>query len=263
MKINYTHNKPIKELAEFLSLEYESIITPLHQIAESEGLSIFYDDYGNAFDAMTIYDENFFIHMNTKLHNKKDSTRGRFTLAHELGHYFIDSHRVGLMSGLLDPHPSIINNTHQFKIEREADYFASCLLMPEERFRIHCNRRTFSFDLIEEIASKFNVSKTAAALRFADIGNHEIMVIYAENNKVKWKWNSSDFPYWKIDSIDDKPPEDSLMGKYFKNPLDVQKTDQLWAIDWFKDVQYDSETNKVYEHIISYKNMVLSVVWPD
>ena len=112
------NNLKIKQLAEFMSLEYEEKITPLEKIVLDEKLSVFYDCYEDAFDGMTIYDRNkFYIHLNTDRGNRNDSERGRFTLAHELGHYFIDAHRIGLKKGLLEPHPSETNKKQYATIE--------------------------------------------------------------------------------------------------------------------------------------------------
>lgn len=158
MEISNTSKKYIKELAEFIALEYNETITSLERIIESENISVFYDDYGNAFDGIIVYDSEFYIHINTKRGNGIDSPRGRFTLAHELGHYFIDNHRNGLKSGLLEPHPSLNFEEKHRLIEREADYFASCLLMPEKRFTADCLRRKFKFSIIEEISKKYNKS---------------------------------------------------------------------------------------------------------
>ena len=44
------------------------------------------------------------IHLNTASGNGANSAKGRFTLAHELGHYFIDQHRMALINGTMQPH---------------------------------------------------------------------------------------------------------------------------------------------------------------
>jgi Zn-dependent peptidase ImmA (M78 family) len=263
MEISNTSKTFIKELAEFIALEYDEIITPLERIIESEGVIVFYDDYGNAFDGIIVYDSLFYIHINTKSGNRADSARGRFTLAHELGHYFIDNHRNGLQRGLLEPHPSKNNEDKHQKIEREADYFASCLLMPEERFSKDCLRRKFSFSIIEELAEKYHVSLTACAIRFSDIGNHPIMIVYCEDNEVKWNWNSNDFPFKKIAKDGKRVPEDTLVGEYFKTGKGFKRTEQLLAGDWFNCYNYTDEGKRIYEHFIPHKNKVLSVIWED
>ena len=129
--INNTPLNHIKELAEYIALEFKEKVTPIDLIAKNEGLQVIYNAYEKGtFDGMTVYtDNNFYIHLNTDSGNSINTQRGRFTLAHELGHYFIDAHRIGLQSGVLAPHPSTTNKKQFDSIEREADYFASCLLL--------------------------------------------------------------------------------------------------------------------------------------
>lgn len=255
----------IKELAEAIALEYEGKITPLDKIVEDEGLSVFYDRYGrDTFDGMTIYDNGqFYIHINTDLGNKKDSPRGRFTLAHELGHYYIDSHRLGLKKGLLEPHPSRTNRTQFNQIEREADFFASCLLMPQERFSKDFYRKSFDITLIDFLKDEYDVSRTACAFRFADIGNHSIMIVYAEGGAVKWYNCSEDFPYKYLLHEKTVAPN-TVMGEFFIDITDdIFKTEEIWAVDMFKYVNDDDLNNKFYEHCITDKNRALSIIWGD
>jgi Zn-dependent peptidase ImmA (M78 family) len=251
----------IKHLAESIALEFPEVVTPLELILEEEGLNLFYDSYGNTFDGMTIYDQSqFFIHINTFRGNKPNTNRARFTIAHELGHYFLDNHRIGLMQGLLSPHPSKNNeNTHN-KIEREADYFASCLLMPEERFKKLVLRKKFDFSIIKLISDYFQTSITATAIRFADIGNHPLMIVFGENGKIKWRKNSDDFPF-KYLLYSKKVPENSVMGEYFLNGKQPSNSEDIWPIDWFDYVKDDDVHRKFREHCITHKNMALSIIW--
>jgi len=263
--MNSRNNSKIKKLAESIALLYEDEATPLEKIIEDEDLDVFYDNYErNTFDGMTVYDEGYFyIHINIDRGNIMGSDRGRFTLAHELGHYYIENHRIGLKKGLLKPHPSICNNEQYYLIEREADYFASCLLMPELRFCKDINNRKFEFSIIEDLRYKYKVSRTACLLRFADIGNQPIMVLYAENNRIKWKYNSKDFPF-KYFIYDDLVPKHTVMEDYFKGHKDdIFKTEVINAIECFKYVKEEDIGRHFYEHCISYKNKALSVFWED
>ena len=253
----------IKELAETIALDYQDKVTPLDKIINDEELSVFYDGYGkNTFDGMTIYENGkFYIHINTDLGNKKDSVKGRFTLAHELGHYYIDSHRIGLKKGLLSPHPSRTNQKQFNQIEREADFFASCLLMPEERFSKDVYRKTFNIDLIDFLKEEYQVSRTACAFRFADIGNHSIMIIYGEAGMVKWYNCSKDFPYKYLLHEKTVAPN-TVMGEYYKNINDnLFKKEEIWAVDIFKYVKDDDIQRKFFEHCITYKGSGLSIIW--
>jgi Zn-dependent peptidase ImmA (M78 family) len=262
--INNTPLNHIRELAEYIARQYDDKIIPVDKIAEQENLLLFYDNYDKGtFDGMTVYTNGqFYVHLNVDNGNHIHSERGRFTLAHELGHYFLDTHRKGLMSGILEPHPSIINKKQFNAIEREADYFASCLLMPEDRFKQDVFRQKFSFELIETLCSNYKVSKTACAFRFAQIGNHPILIVYAENGVVKWKTESDDFPYkWLLNGND--VPTATVMGEYFfkNNKKDTYKTEQVWAVDWFNYVKDYDVNRSFFEHCIPYKDKALSIIW--
>lgn len=251
----------IKHLAESIALDYEETITPIEKIIQEEELQIFYDSYGDTFDGMTIYDPSgFYIHVNVFRGNRQDSTRARFTIAHELGHYFINNHRIGLMKGYLTPHISRLNEDSHSKIEREADYFASCLLMPEDRFKKFVLRKKFDYALLEATAAHFNTSITATAIRFAAIGNHPLMIVFGEQNQIKWKWPSEDFPYQYL-LYTNKIPENSVMGEYFADGKKITGTEPVWAGDWFNYVKDDDVNRKFLEHCIPHKNLALSIIW--
>ncbi len=251
----------IKSLAESIALEYPQIILPIDKIIEQEEIKLFYDSYGDTFDGMTIYDDSdFYMHINSFRGNKPDTARARFTIAHELGHYFIDNHRIGLMEGVLKPHPSRNNENSHAKIEREADYFASCLLMPEERFIKSFHKRKFDFEIIKNLSEQFHTSVTATAIRFANIGNHAIMIVCGENGQIKWRWNSEDFMY-KYLLYSNKIPENSVMGEYFYKARQTSGTEDVWAIDWFNYVDDSNINKKLKEHCITHKNMALSIIW--
>ena len=257
----------IKQLAEFMALQYDEKITPLEKIILYEQLRVYYDCYEEAFDGMTIYDKGkFYIHLNTDKGNSKNSERGRYTLAHEFGHYFIDAHRIGLKKGLLEPHPSETDKKQHTAIEREADYFAACLLMPEVRFCKDIAGKKFSIDIINLLKENYKVSFTACALRFKDIGNHPIMIVYAEDNQVKWKFCSDDFRYkWLLNNK--IVPQNTVMGEYFiqNNIENTRKAEIVFAEDWFKCGKKDAIQEKFYEYCFPHPHQkkAVSVIWED
>ena len=235
----------IRKLAEYIALQFDEKITPLEKIVADENLDVFYDNYeSNTFDGMTIYDNGkFYIHINT---------------------YNGDTHRIGLKNGLLEPHPSLTNKAQYFSIEREADYFAACLLMPEERFRKDIGNKKFGIEVIDYLRAEYKISRTACALRFADIGNYPLLIVYAENNIIRWSYSSEDFPFkWMIN--DKIVPRNTVMGDYFNNNhvAEVFRTEQVWAIDCFKYVKDEDLQRKFYEHCITHKNSALSLFWED
>lgn len=87
--------------------------------------------------------------------------RQRFTIAHELGHYFLHRDRAPFEDGFL-----FRKENQQNFLEREANQFASLLLMPSHDFR-----RAMSGNDISETAKKFGVSEQAATYRLHNIEN--------------------------------------------------------------------------------------------
>lgn len=68
--------------------------------------------------------------------NKNIDNLGRknFTIAHELGHHFL-CHQLHQNLGFCTVNDITEEGHQQNPIEREANYFASCLLMPEEKIK--------------------------------------------------------------------------------------------------------------------------------
>jgi len=266
-------NGSILALAEEIAYQYEEPI-PLVKVAEDELIRIICDDYGSTtFDGLTWFEpdsDEFFIHMNTNPSKKNtlNHLKGRFTLAHELGHYFIPAHRLGLIKGYLKPHGSVsfLNNLPAWQIEREADAFASTLLMPSASFKNFIKGKPFNFQLIDAIADKYKVSKSAAALRFVDMGNHPIMVVFAVDGKIRWVSHSDDFPFWRLrygNGKGDKVPEYTVMGTYFyeNDNSDCKHEETIYAQDCFVTRSEEENRREFNEWCINYNNCALSVFW--
>ncbi|WP_299248843.1 ImmA/IrrE family metallo-endopeptidase [uncultured Aquimarina sp.] len=231
-------------------------------IAEKNGITYSYGKYGESFDGL-IECENgkFHIYINEDKVGHQYEQRARFTFAHELGHYYIDSHRESLLSGRSPSHCSLTGFKSRNRAERQADYFASCLLMPDEKFTKHCFRKKFSYQIIQELAGKFGTSISATAIRFCAIGNHPIMVVYSKKNEIKWYWSSEDFPFKWLKYGKDKLPEDTVAGEYFSKNRDPKKTEPLYAMDWFSIRRQDQAETPFFEYALTRGVHCLSVIW--
>ena len=248
--------------------------TDLDAIVEEELLNVFYDDYGqNTFDGLTMFEpstDEFYIHINTARGNLHDNKRGRFTLAHELGHYFIPHHRLALMRGTIRPHGSInyLMDNKSWKIEREADGFASSLLMPDGAFKSYIRGKKFDFHLLEDITSVFNVSLSATALRFVEIGNHPIMVVYGVDKKICWARRSGDFPFKRLrygNEKDSRIPENTVIGEHFYMNDDscCKSQETVFAKDCFDTYREEDNMREFFEWCVPFKNRALSVFWEE
>jgi len=258
------------ELANFIGLEYNSDnVTNLGEIVESEELNLYHDQYENYFDGMLVYDRDekeFHIHINTDKGNYPGSKRERFTLAHELGHFFINEHRIGLKEGYLNPHPSNFELRRNQQIEKEADCFAGSLLMPVSLFREFTKGKKFSLDLIKDISASFQTSILSSSLRFAEIGNHEIMVVFSKDNIVKWYRKSDDFPNMPFRfKVGQKLPPTSVAGEFFtKEDSKYTGMEKVSVQDWFFD-NYNNYNMPMYEQCFysDVYDYVISYIWFD
>lgn len=88
------------------------------------------------------------------------SRRDRFTMAHELGHYFLHYLYPG------ETGEARFNRGESNRAETEANFFAAALLMPTERFT-EVWKRT---DDAHEVARVFGVSPRAAEVRAEVLG---------------------------------------------------------------------------------------------
>lgn len=268
--ISESRKKELSELAEFIAEKYfpDTLVCP-YKLAKIYGISYTFEDYGNAFDGLLEHRSGkFHIYLNS--HNAKHiyQPRVRFTLAHELGHFVIDEHRNALKSGLAPAHPSFTNFASDNEVELEADFFASSLLIPKSRLLKDVFRRKFSFNLIEELATKYQTSITATLIKFASIGNHPIMIVCSIDKKIKWFKYSDDFPFKYIEALPGfKVPVNTLAGQYFyENGTKCEdEYEIIEAEDWFRLYNEKDYGRKFYESCIySDRNkFVLSVIWED
>ncbi len=251
-------------------VSFYSVPMPLSEIAKDEGICVIFDDYGtNTFDGMTCYEpeqDKFFIHINTARHNSENNAKGRFTFAHELGHYFIDDHRRALEKGIMKPHIHYyepFGKNEEWLIEREADDFAANLLMPMRHFKSEFVGRDLSGELIKSVSDKYIVSFSACALRYMKLDLTPVMLVFAKEGKVKWQMRSADFPFFRLKYGTDKVPENTVMGDYFYNhdASCCKQEEVVYAGDCFDT--YDERQNQVefYEYCIAYREFTFSMLW--
>lgn len=112
--------------------------------------------------------------------------RSRFTIAHELGHFIL--HRAlqdrfecdngGVTSGQFDGR----------NIEREANEFASNLLMPMDLLRrLLGDQRKVTLHLLSDIARTFEVSFEALCLRFIEATDQRAILIHWDQGFLKYQ----------------------------------------------------------------------------
>ncbi|MGZ2438169.1 ImmA/IrrE family metallo-endopeptidase [Sinorhizobium medicae] len=90
--------------------------------------------------------------------------RQRFTAAHEIGHYMLHRDHSSFVDGLLFRREAQYNQR-----EREANLFASLLLMPEVEIK-----QALKFYDVPTVANMFGVSQQATQYRIDNLGNSAV-----------------------------------------------------------------------------------------
>lgn len=192
------------------------------------------------------------------------SPKKRFILAHELGHFELHRH---LKKGFSD-NDETLNHSYQInfnKEEVEANEFAAEFLMPSGLFYSECKGKIFNHKIIEHLATRFQVSKTAATLKFVNNGNHPVFVVCCQDNKMKWFKKSKDWRYYSLFKRNSPPPSGSVAAEVFKKGISYYGEDasqQIWKSDWF-EMKDDEPESKFYEYCIFVRlhNYIITVVW--
>ena len=149
--------------SDVLSLVYdgEGLKPPidLSKILQKSGLTLkageFEDDNVSGY-----YDKN-----KKTVYVAKDDSYARkiFTIAHELGHFFLHKHKESEIFYRLN---AVELDKEEKADEQAANWFAACLLMPQELLK---NYWGFTHDL-KELAAVFGVSQTAMLWRLKNLG---------------------------------------------------------------------------------------------
>lgn len=117
----------------------------------------------------------------------------RFSVAHELGHYFLPDHPGEIMKAG-GQHFSRAGFTEGTSwIELEADHFAAGLLMPGSLVRSHLNQHLVGLEGICRLAADAGVSLTAAAIRTAECAPFPICIIVSRGPEVRYAFPSDEF----------------------------------------------------------------------
>ena len=114
----------------------------------------------------------------------------RFSVAHELGHYFLPGHPEHVFSGEKVIHESRAGFGSGDPIELEADHFAAGLLMPSSLFAAEAGKYSDGFTAIEKLAERCQTSLTASAIRYTDVTDAAIAVVISTGSSVNYCFTS-------------------------------------------------------------------------
>lgn len=169
-------HQEIEQMAKSILLEF-GIKSPAISVADvtrRSGLELIPYEFGDNISGALLMEEQ----KATIGYNPNDPlVRQRFTIAHELGHYFLHKKES---STIFYDKPQILfrdeSNSSGYKREQEANVFAASLLMPEhmvsrslEKIRSNSNQ-LLDEQIIKNLAREYKVSQIAMSYRLSNLG---------------------------------------------------------------------------------------------
>jgi hypothetical protein len=226
------------------------------------------DDFGDDFDGRLEYlGASFLLAYNTKYNRHQPNQRHlhprvRFTIAHELGHFYIESHRQLMQHGQRNYSCVTEGFPSEKELEIQADYFATGLLMPTNMLSPLVNKSEPDKETIKRMATDFQVSLTSMMLRWVKLSHFPcgLFSVDLEGN-VLWGWVSEALAriraYRKRDNLQ------SNEGTVFLKTVDCTQyqdgTGQGLLNDWVNIEHTQLSVQEDYYFIPARRNMLVFI----
>lgn len=233
----------------------------IENLLYAEGLFLKEEELTNC-EGKIIFDaENGIITINSL---NKDLRQRRFTIAHEMGHFF-NERKSGPANRNISyrcSYDEIYGERSNYQREEYANQFAAELLMHDKWFIDYVKGKKICLNLLRDTAEYFNVSLSAIAFRYAVSGTYPTAIVLSKDGIIKWSVINKYFPYQYI-SWNKKVSElsyvhDIFVGKdYPKEGGDVPM--EAWFDNWDKNIR-QKRVNEFNIYMKSYKT-VLTILW--
>lgn len=199
----------------------------IEDIAWAKGLIVRYSDMDGSQGRILMGKDEAIITINKAISYQP---KINYIIAHEIGHSLL--HRN---LSLFNDSENTLSEWYAYGThEKEANTFAAELLMPSELFIQKVKKRKLDLSLINDVSGYFNASKTATILRYRDLGDFPVMIIFIEDGILKWKSYSKDFPY-KWLTLGSKLPPYTVAGDFYYRQVEEDKPEKVDAIEWFPE----------------------------
>ena len=210
-------SRVVERLAESVLETFGRTAPPIDvtAIASAEGVLLAPGDYGPNFFGRIEYHASvrkFILYHPNLARGLPDYWVTRFSIAHELGHYYIPDHRKLLIEG--KEHSSAPGFVCENKLEREADLFASVLLIPDSTARRLWQKNQLSIKRILEIGAHCETSAVAAGIRGARGSEETIVVVLSKASEILFAAASEEAQARRLAWISrDRVPDESPSAK--------------------------------------------------
>lgn len=221
----YQSTEDITELAEAIGLKYFASKVNLEKIAEDNGIQILKIPYDNAFSAYLVYrKEKYYIILNENTLNKIELGRVRFTIAHELGHYFIDGQRKKISRAI------VLTDEE----ESAADHFAAFLLMPSSIFIQEAQKFEPGVSSIVSLKIFFGTSIVATLRHYVEL-NIRPCIMIRWDHEVNYRYHDVSLKLTEINGFNKHNLKLKFQRGYLEHIQQVIKSEHL---DFYETATY-------------------------
>ena len=208
------------------AIAYEHNILIKSKDDSSQGVSGMLLRHGNSFGIMY------------STHIKNEGFQ-RFSIAHELGHYFLEGHIDHILPHKDSIHKSSAGFVSGDSYEKEADHFAVGLLMPESLIQPIIRKTSPGLAAIKKIAESCKTSLISSAIKYSSLSEDAVAVILSEGIKIDFCFLSQSMkslPEISWPAKNSPLPANSLTASFNKNTDLIIQTepeeDEIDVTDW-------------------------------
>ena len=149
----------------------------------------------------------------------------RFSVAHELGHFYLAGHPEALIAGTTGIHQSRVGFASTDRYEQEADRFAAGLLMPRHLFFPALTKAGDGLAAIENLRTLCKTSLHATAIRYTQCTRDPVAIVVSEGSRIDHCFMS--LALREVPGLDwvkkrTSVPRDSLTAAFNADPANVR-----------------------------------------
>jgi hypothetical protein len=189
------------------------------------------------------------------VNENSDPERQKFSIGHELGHWFKDRGKIGNLCAVADMD---VDRKKQKPRENIANQFASELLMPHYLISDTINGSNFDRDVASHVASQFNCSFMAALRRTIKMNHHMgFMACYTKSGVRRYFEKNSQLPGAFF------PPQQAPIGSAIYRVINGESLSEPELVDGDVWCREDLASGAVvFEHAFHYhQGEYLTLVW--
>lgn len=191
------------------------------------------------------------------------STRQRFTIAHEFGHFLLPHHtQMNYQCSNKDINQGEPGGTPEAEREWEANRFAAELMLPKQQFVKRLGKVAAPcLSHVQRLSDTFNMSVEATARRYLSLAGFQSCLVFSKDGVItKPPARSPDFNYWVSAAPKQKVPQNSAA---FVQGSGLYEFNEISADEWLV-----ADANKIPEYLqeqtlFQEEGYAITLLWVD